>query len=195
MVMKKLSPTEPLVSFVITIESPPDTPITKVEKIARTKYSMKTGFVAPYTIEIKTSSLFKEYTTMLNRVREILHIIPNNSSVCIEYWVLAKQYPCPCTDSSKYKEYRKMCIKNLLNKTLYIYCNERENYVSIRVFKTKPVSEPDPLIVTKTAFLHCGTPKNVLENISSIEQDIKLIKHAINKMFSSDDRPIPRPQG
>ncbi len=177
--MKKLSPSEPLVNILLTIDVPPNIPTTKIERFLRVEYGFKTRFLTPYTLEARINKPMEKYRDLLSIIERILNSIPRDVRICIDHWISLKN--CLCRKSSKIMGDRIMCIEELGGKSIYIYCNTRKGYSTIRFFKQKPLAQIDPLQIPRSAFIYCGEINEVKEYLKEIYRNIEIINDILSK--------------
>ncbi len=169
--MKKLSPPEPILNILLTLEIPRNIPTTKIKKIIENNYGFKTRLIPPYTLKIPLRRQLgkNNIDELLQKLSMLSREIPSDIDFCIEYWILFKNIKCICKDT---RQFMNTCIMELDGKTIYIYCNNKEKYISIKFFKTKPVSTVDPLQVTRSSFIYC-------DKISKLNTYVNIIKNTI----------------
>ncbi|MET1160741.1 MAG: hypothetical protein ABWW65_07260 [Thermoprotei archaeon] len=161
MTMKKLSPSEPRASIYITLDFPPRIPATKYERLARRIPYTRTSFLTPYTLELQLLANINELENVISKLIKYISSLPGEIVVCIEYWFTFPLITCPCSKDL-------VCIDEFRDKTLYIYCNIKEKYFSLRFFRVKPVTPIDPFTVTRSAFKYCDMPINLTKILEHI---------------------------
>lgn len=188
MKMKKLSPSEPYFTLVLTIEVPKTISITRIEKILRQKPGLKTRILPEHGVELKIVAEIDEAEKILFETIEIVNELANNllkeAIICLEYWFIIKNIECPCKKGVKTGN-RKFCIEKLNGKITRIYCNMSEKYVSIR-FPTSKISENlDPIQIPSSAFIKCIDISRLNTVLDIISNDINIVRNSIKTMMNA----------
>ncbi len=195
--MKKLSPTEPKLTVKMLIEVYQAHPLSKTEKILRSRHGFKTSIMNPHMLEAKITMPLRLLTELLDRVRMALEDIMSGSrSVCIEYYVFSKN-TCKCLEyrnkvltSTKTRD-RVVCLISMGEKPAYVYCNLRKRLETIRFPQITLGQTIDLIQLTKTIFMKCysNSGLNIEEILGNIKNNIELYQ----KSIISDERPIHGP--
>lgn len=173
--MKRLSPSEPLIkaSISISIELHRTFPVSKARKIIQQKYSLNTRQMSDRTFDIDITVPIELLDEVRERVFASLDEIKEHVvSMCMSYRYIVKNI-CPCNliDTVVRREslpQREICLVKLNSYFLYVICNKKKNYSSIRVLERITSINIDLLQVPQSAFIICG--------------DIDMIKQIINKV-------------
>jgi len=182
--VKKLSPTEPRLNISIKLEVPMHISTTKIEKIARLKYGWKTQLISTYTIEVLITTNPNNYPLVFQKIKEFINEIPREVLLCISYWITLKITDhIYCREGVKINE-KTITLKNLNEKTIYIYCNMKKKYMTIRFIEEK-ITTIDPLQIPKSIFIKCYSPTTihgVLDKIGEeIYTNIEYVMNALSK--------------
>ncbi len=184
MKMKKLSPTEPCFNLVFSVEIPPSIPTSKIEKKLRQKLGFRTKLIAENIVQMKISVELSKAKEIIEQfksaINEIANELPSNSIICSEYWFIVKNMECICRNGVKVND-RIFCIIEFNGKYARIYCNNVENYVSIKFFSKKPSLNVDPVQVPATVFTHCTEISRINTIVEIILSDINTILSVIEK--------------
>lgn len=184
--VKKLSPTEPVVTVDFAIEAFKNYSVTKLEKLIRTKYGFSTRLNPPIVKFTATIELTR-FSELLNKLRELINelMIENPGiNLCVNYKVVVYNTECLCRENVlNYVNLgnRVFCISKINERYIYLYCNKNKNYVTIKYFVHKPVSIPDPLQLTPSVFTHCSSLDKVLDYLVEVKYNLELVKKYINR--------------
>ena len=179
--MKKLSPTEPRLTIVLTVEVPWRIPTSKIEKILRRKHEFRTRLIRENTVEAKYTINLMEYGIVLEKLVKAINDLQNEVgeelTMCIEYRIVYRNVECPCSSHVTRLEDRVMCLEKIGDKNVLIYCNKKENYISIKFIQTSIHSYLDPLQIPSSVFIYCAEINRVREYVKTLERDVENVKN------------------
>lgn len=181
--VKKLSPSELIIVFDFTIESPRNYPITKLERIIRVKYGFQTKLDSTGLVKARLTMYLSKYIDLINNLSKLINEFREtglDTVMCIDYKIVGYNTDCLCkSDLLNYVSIgnRVFCIKKLLDKYIHIYCNRGEKYVSIKFFKQKLVSTPDPVQLTPSVFTYCSSLNELINYL------VNEVKYNLEKIY------------
>jgi hypothetical protein len=196
--VKKLSPTEPKLTIRALIEVYQSYPLSKTEKILRSRHAFKTSIINPHMLEARITMPLRLLNELLERFRKALEdIIGGLRSICIEYYLSSKK-TCKCLEyrdkvlKSIRTSDRIICLISMNDKSAYIYCNLKKRLETIRFPQTTLEETIDLIQLTKTIFMKCYSSDelNINEIINNIKSNIELYQ----KSIIGDERPIHGPR-
>jgi len=180
--VKKLSPTEPYMNVSIVIDIPWNISATRIEKTIREKHGFRTRLVNPYRVEAYQQTLLQDSTTFLREVENLLKDMPREVIICLDHWITVRETKCPCISVF----HRNNCIIDLNDVKIYIYCNTRKNYLSIRFLRKIYSKNIDPNQLTPSTYVYCGVAEDVINSLGEISRNVELFNTFRDKIISRE---------
>ncbi|ADI32583.1 hypothetical protein [Staphylothermus hellenicus] len=163
--VKKLSPSEPMVTIRLFIEVPRQIPLTKIEKTLSRKYGYKTMITSPYSLEARISMPIRLLSELLDKVESTIRDLSvKASSICIDYYVVLKTDKCLCNIYDDKKIIKRevlgskiFCLVEISDDIVaFIYCRlDKKRYQTIRFLEKEKFTSSDLLQLPKTLFIRC----------------------------------------
>lgn len=185
--VKKLSPSEPVVTIEIVIELPRNYPFTKLEKLIRLKYDFVTK-AKPSVVRSFSTTELSRYSDLMSKLCDLIYELKReniDTTVCVNYRVVVYNTDCLCRERPIYYTSigkRTFCIERVNDQYIHIYCNREKKYVTIKYFVQKPVSTPDPVQLTASIFTYCNSLDKTLDYLlNKVKYNLELVRKYISK--------------
>ncbi len=189
-IVKKLSPSEPLLTLHVDLYISGYTPVSRIGKIIEKKYQCKVELDPPYHLSFKIKRTFMKADELLNILKNIVsEFNVYLSNICVDAYMyyrgdlsdIIRQLSC-----NIYRDDKRIIALCKDKHVYYIVINKVKKYTTIRVIMGR-IYMTDPLSVPRSIFKTCGNSADI---ITYVENYITSIKDLID---GNDERPIQRP--